>query len=128
YQRIDRLGVGSPFDIVQVQAGWANVVYHTPDTDYYGWVDAPYLARCTVTAGVAASSAHASGVRHTATRRVALVAASVLLVRQGPAAGQPVVGRLTHAQRVTILDQRGAWDYVRAGATVGWAFARWLRA
>ncbi len=48
YQRIDRLGVGSPFDIVQVQAGWANVVYHTPDTDYYGWVDAPYLARCIV--------------------------------------------------------------------------------
>ncbi len=123
YQRIDRLGVGSPFNIVQVQAGWANVVYHTPDTDYYGWVDAPYLARCIVTTRVARSSTRSSGAS-----RVALVSASVLLVRQGPAAGQPIVGRLTHAQRVTILNQRGSWDYVRAGPTVGWAFARWLGA
>jgi len=123
YQRIDRLGVGSPFDIVQVQAGWANVVYHTPDTDYYGWVDAPYLTRCTITAKTIARSA-----RHAFVLRVALVVASVLLVRQGPAADQPVVGRLTQAQRVTILDQHGSWDYVRAGHTAGWAFARWLSA
>jgi len=121
YQRIDRLDAGAPFDIVQVQGGWANVVYHTPDTDLYGWVDAPYLARCTVTARAAAGSVHPAAVR-----RVALVSASVLLVRQGPAADQPIVGRLTHAQRVTILDQRGSWDYVRAGGTLGWAFARWM--
>ncbi len=98
-------------------------MYHTPDTDFYGWVDAPYLARCTVTRGTTAS-----GASKAVARRVALVAASVLFVRQGPAANQPVVGRLTHAQRVTILDQRGSWDYVRAGNTLGWAFAQWLGA
>lgn len=48
YQRIDRLAPRTSLRVVGIQGRWANVAYHGPGSDYYGWVDGTYLAACTI--------------------------------------------------------------------------------
>jgi len=129
YARIDRLAPFVSLRVVAVRHGWANVVYSTPGTDYYGWVDAPYLARCSIT-----SSTLLPAARRTPPTRVgiqvgaqALVTASILYLRTGPSTRKRVMNILSYGQRVAVLDRRGPWVRIRAGNATGWVFARWLK-
>jgi len=125
YARIDRLAPFVSLRVVAVRHGWANVVYSTPGTDYYGWVDAPYLARCSITASTLLPVPHRMPSARVGEQ--ALVTASILYLRAGPSTRKRAMNILSYGQRVVVLDRRGAWVKIRAGNTTGWAFARWLK-
>ena len=50
YPRIDHLPPRMSLHIAGLQGTWANVAYQTDGTEYDGWVDGHYLARCAVVA------------------------------------------------------------------------------
>lgn len=127
YQRIDRLAPRIGLRVVRIVAPWADVVYRGASGDYYGWVNATYLAGCNIMI-VPIAAPHRA--RSTPPDVVAVVAVTVpvLFLRQGPSLNAPIVRRLLRGERLVLLGHLGAWDRVRAGPAIGWAYAAWLAA
>lgn len=115
YPRIDRLAPRARARIARRQGPWAQVSYQGAGVGSYGWVDASYLAACTV---MAAQAAHPA-----APVRYARVAVAALRLRRGPSTAEPILALLPRGTRLAILGQRQGWDHVRGEGRTGWVFA-----
>lgn len=124
YPALDRLLPRVIVRVVRRQGTWTNVVYQGPGSDDYGWVDRAYVQACAPLKTATPGHSHKSKV--TRRQRTAVVMASLLFVRQGPARDRPVLARLHRGQRVALLTTRGAWAQVHLAGVTGWAFGRWL--
>lgn len=134
YLRIDRLAAHTGLRVVRLQDGWADVDYGGLGSDYYGWVDAAYLAACAPLAPpphrtVSEPSRASTAPRHAARRgaRTATVIAWILLLRRGPAHDQPIVARLARGTRLSVLGAQGSWLRVATSGATGWVWGSWLR-